>query len=137
MKDLKDEIAGLARKYRLQIIYAFGSRAKEVFGRVTGQTRRSSRSKSDLDIGVKPQRPLTVKEKVEIALFFEDRFDVPRVDVVVIPEAPAQLAYEIVTGELLYAKNENFEAEYQLYIMRRAGDLLPYERLKKEMILGK
>jgi predicted nucleotidyltransferase len=137
MKDLKDEIAGLARKYRLQIIYAFGSRAKEIFGRVTGQTRRSSRSKSDLDIGVKPQRPLTVKEKVEIALFFEDRFDVPRVDVVVIPEAPAQLAYEIVTGELLYAKNENFEAEYQLYIMRRAGDLLPYERLKKEMILGK
>lgn len=137
MKDLKDEIAGLARKYRLQIIYAFGSRAKEVFGRVTGQTRRSSRSKSDLDIGVKPQRPLTVKEKVEIALFFEDRFDVPRVDVVVIPEAPALLAYEIVTGELLYAKNENFEAEYQLYIMRRTGDLLPYERLKKEMILGK
>lgn len=137
MKDLKDELAGLARKYRLQIIYAFGSRAKEVFGRVTGQTRRSSRSKSDLDIGVKPQRPLTVKEKVEIALFFEDRFDVPKVDVVVIPEAPALLAYEIVTGELLYAKNENFEAEYQLYIMRRAGDLLPYERLKKEMILGK
>ncbi len=137
MKDLKDEIAGLARKYRLQIIYAFGSRAKEIFGRVTGQTRRSSRSKSDLDIGVKPQRPLTVKEKVEIAQFFEDRFDVPKVDVVVIPEAPALLAYEIVTGELLYAKNENFEAEYQLYIMRRAGDLLPYERLKKEMILGK
>jgi predicted nucleotidyltransferase len=137
MKDLKDEIAGLARKYRLQIIYAFGSRAKEIFGRVTGQTRRSSRSKSDLDIGVKPQRPLTVKEKVEIALFFEDRFDVPKVDVVVIPEAPALLAYEIVTGELLYAKKENFEAEYQLYIMRRAGDLLPYERLKKEMILGK
>jgi len=137
MKDLKDEIAGLARKYRLQIIYAFGSRAKEVFGRVAGQTRRSSRSKSDLDIGIKPQRPLTVKEKVEIALFFEDRFDVPKVDVVVIPEAPALLAYEIVTGELLYAKNENFEAEYQLYIMRRAGDLWPYDRLKKEMILGK
>lgn len=137
MKDLKDEIAGLARKYRLQIIYAFGSRAKEIYGRVTGQTRRSSRSKSDLDIGVKSQRPLTVKEKVEIALFFEDRFDVPKVDVVVIPEAPSLLAYEIVTGELLYAKNENFEAEYQLYIMRRAGDLLPYERLKKEMILGK
>jgi predicted nucleotidyltransferase len=137
MKDLKDEIAGLARKYRLQIIYAFGSRAKEIYGRVTGQTRRSSRSKSDLDIGVKSQRPLTVKEKVEIALFFEDRFDVPKVDVVVIPEVPSLLAYEIVTGELLYAKNENFEAEYQLYIMRRAGDLLPYERLKKEMILGK
>jgi len=137
MKDFKDEIAGLARKYQLQIIYAFGSRAKEAFGRVAGQTRRSSRSKSDLDIGIKPEGPLTVKEKVEIALFFEDRFDVPKVDVVVIPEAPALLAYEIVTGELLYAKNENFEAEYQLYIMRRAGDLLPYERLKKEMILGK
>lgn len=137
MKDFKDDIAGLARKYQIQIIYAFGSRAKEIFGRVASQKRRSARSKSDLDIGVKPQRPLKVKEKVEIALFFEDLFDVPKVDVVVIPEAPALLAYEIVSGELLYAKDENFEAEYQLYIMRRAGDLMPYESLKKEMILGK
>jgi len=137
MKDLKDEIVGLARKYQLQIIYAFGSRAKEIFGRVEGRRQRSSRLKSDLDIGIKPQRRLTVKEKVEIALFFEDLFDVPKVDVVVIPEAPPLLAYEIVSGELLYAMDENFEAEYQLYIMRRAGDLMPYESLKKEMILGK
>jgi len=137
MKRLKDGIAGLARKYQLQIIYAFGSRAKEIYGRVEGRRQRSSRLKSDLDIGIKPQRRLTVKEKVEIALFFEDLFDVPKVDVVVIPEAPPLLAYEIVSGELLYAMDENFEAEYQLYIMRRAGDLMPYESLKKEMILGK
>jgi predicted nucleotidyltransferase len=137
MKCLKDEIAGLARKYQLQIIYAFGSRAKEIYGRVEGRRQRSSRLKSDLDIGIKPQRRLTVKEKVEIALFFEDLFDVPKVDVVVILDAPALLAYEIVSGELLYAKDENFEAEYLLYIMRRAGDLMPYESLKKEMILGK
>lgn len=137
MKRLKDGIAGLARKYQLQIIYAFGSRAKEIYGRVEGRRQRSSRLKSDLDIGIKPQRRLTVKEKVEIALFFEDLFDVPQVDVVVIPEAPPLLAYEIVSGELLYAMDENFEAEYQLYIMRRAGDLMPYESLKKEMILGK
>jgi hypothetical protein len=29
------------------------------------------------------------------------------------------------------------EAEYQLYIMRLTEDLLPYERMKQEMILGK
>ncbi len=47
------------------------------------------------------------------------------------------LALEIVTGEILYAKDSSLEAEYQLYIMRQAADLLPYERMKEEIIMGK
>ena len=53
-----------------------------------------------------------------------------------IPEASAFLALEIVQGELLYADDETFEAEYQLYIMRRAADLMPHERMKQKTILG-
>ncbi len=93
-------------------------------------------SPSDLDVGIKPSRPLSVEEKVEIALFLEDLFHVPRVDVVVIPEAPVMLGLEIVKGEILYAEDSTFEAEYQLYIMKMAADLLPYERAKISMILG-
>jgi len=33
-------------------------------------------------------------------------------------------------------KDPTHEAEYQLYIMRLAADLLPYERMKQEMIIG-
>jgi len=133
---LKEKIAQMAAKYGLQVIYAFGSRAKESLDAVEGGRKRLSSSPSDLDIGVKAEGPLTVEEKVKISIFFEDLFDLPRVDVVVLPEAPVSLAVEIVSGEILYAADSTYEAEYQLHIMRMAADLLPYERAKQEMILG-
>ena len=109
---------------------------KEALEAVEGGIDRLSSTASDLDIGAKPERHLTVEEKVEIAIFFEDLFDLPRVDVVVLTEAPVLLALDIVTGEILYARDSTYEAEYQLYIMRMAADLLPYEREKQKMILG-
>jgi predicted nucleotidyltransferase len=134
---MKGKIRKIASQYRLQIIYAFGSRAKEVFDMMEGRISHLSSRPSDLDIGVKPEKPLTVEEKVEIAIFFEDLFDLPRVDVVVLPEAPILLAFQIVTGEILYRQDHTFEAEYQLYIMRRAAELIPYERIKQKMIMGR
>ncbi len=135
-KKMKDQVFKIATQYHLKIIYAFGSRAKEALDLIEGRIECLTSTSSDVDIGVKPERPLTVEEKVEVAIFFEDLFNVPRVDVVVIPEAPIFLALEIVTGEVLYRQDATHEAEYQLYIMRRAAKLLPYERLKQEMILG-
>lgn len=134
--NFKEKIKSLVDKYNLQLIYSFGSRAKEVYNLVEGKISQSSVSKSDLDIGIKSEKSLNIQEKVEIAVFFEDLFDVPKVDVVEIPEASAFLALEIVQGELLYADDETFEAEYQLYIMRRAADLMPHERMKQKIILG-
>jgi len=134
--EMEEKITKIASKYRLQIIYAFGSRAKEVLDRLEGRISQLSSTPSDLDIGVKPEKPLTVEEKVEIAIFFEDLFDLQRVDVVVLPEAPILLALQIVTGEILYRQDQTYEAEYQLYIMRRAAELLPFERLKQKMIMG-
>ncbi|MBM4331424.1 MAG: nucleotidyltransferase domain-containing protein [Deltaproteobacteria bacterium] len=133
---MKEKIGQIAAKHGLQIIYAFGSRAEEAKEVVEGRIERLSSTPSDLDIGVKPENPLTVEAKVEIAIFFEDLFHLPRVDVVILPEAPVSLAVEIVQGEILYARNSTHEAEYQLYIMRMAADLLPYERVKQKMILG-
>jgi len=136
MNRIKEQIREIASRYNLQIIYAFGSRAKEAFDLSEGKIERFSSTPSDLDIGVKPERPLTVEEKVKIAILFEDLFDVFRVDLIVVPEVPIFLALEIVTGEILYMEDPTYEAEYQLYIMRQAADLLPYERMKQEMIMG-
>ena len=133
---MKEKIERLAAQYRLQIIYAFGSRGKEAQDLVEGRIDRLSSTPSDLDIGIKPERPLTVEEKVEIAIFFEDLFHLPRVDVVILPEAPVSLAVDIVLGEILYTRDATYEAEYQLYIMRMAADLRPYEQAKQKMILG-
>ena len=136
MIDYKRRIASFARRHGLEIIYAFGSRAKEIHARILGKTPRSVHPHSDLDLGIKPVQPLSVKEKVRIALFFEDLFNISRVDVVILPEAPASLAAEIVSGELLYTENEKNEADCQLYYMRRAADLLPFERERARLILG-
>jgi len=132
----KKEIESLADKYHLQLIYAFGSRAKEISQIIHHNEHQTAKDSSDLDIGIKPEKSLNVQEKVKIAIFFEDLFDVPKVDVVGIPEAPITLALEIVQGELLYASDENFEAEYQLFIMSKAADLMPFERMKQKSIMG-
>jgi hypothetical protein len=136
MTIIGEKVEALAGRYDIQIIYAFGSRAKEALHMLEGRTQEASPGKSDLDIGVKAERPLSVQEKVDIAIAFEDLFAVPRVDVVGLAEAPVFLALEIVQGELLYAKDSTYEAEYQLYVMRGAADLMPYERMKRKMLLG-
>ena len=136
MNKIKGKISEIDSRYGLQIIYVFGSRAKEALDLVEDRNEHFSSTPSDLDIGVKSKRPLTVEEKVKIAILFEDLYDLSRVDLIVIPEAPVSLAFEIVTGETLYMQDATFEAEYQLYIMRMAADLLPYERMKQEMIMG-
>ena len=137
MSTFREKIAKLANRYHLQLIYAFGSRAKEAHDLVCGKKAAPTASSSDLDIGLKPERPLSVEEKVKVAVFFEDLFQVSRVDVVTLPEAPVMLALEIVEGELLYAEDDRYEAEYQLYIMRLAAELAPYERMKMDLILEK
>lgn len=95
-----------------------------------------SPNQSDLDIGIKPLKQLTVEQKVEIAILFEDLFGICRVDLVVIPEVSIFLALEIVTGEILFRCDETFEAEYQLHIMRQAADLMPYQKLKQKLLMG-
>jgi len=136
MKKIKEQIRDIAFQYGLQIIYTFGSRAKEALDLAEGRIERFSSTPSDLDIGVKPEEPLTVEEKIKIGILFEDLFDVPRVDLIVLPEAPVFLALEIVTGEILYTQDSTYEAEYQLYVMRQAADLFPYEEMKRRMIMG-
>ena len=56
---------------------------------VDGHIDRLSSTPSDLDMGRgESRRPLTIEGKVEIAIFFEDFFDLPRVDVIMLPGSP-------------------------------------------------
>ena len=95
-------------------------------------------SASDLDIAVvaAPRSVLTVFDKVRIAQQLEDILDCARVDLVVLPEADPFLAANIVRGERLYTADPHAADEYELYILRRAGDLVPLERERQALILG-
>lgn len=136
MNNKTKRITAFAEKHQIQLIYAFGSRAKEIARLLENSLSPAERSRSDLDIGIKAKSPLNMDAKVDIAVFFEDLFDVPKVDVVALDEAPVFLALEIVEGEILYACDEDFEAEYQLFIMRRAAELVTFDKQVREAILG-
>jgi len=137
MTTYKKAIRECAGRFGLELIYAFGSRSREIFSLIEGRRKAPRRSSSDIDIGLKPAKRLSIEEKADLAAFFEDLFGVHRADIIVIPEAPPSLACEVVQGELLYAKDPKDEAEYQLYIMRRTADLAPYEHAKRELVFGK
>ncbi|MBM4352416.1 MAG: hypothetical protein FJ109_01250 [Deltaproteobacteria bacterium] len=83
-----------------------------------------------------PGRPLSIAEKVDLSTALEDLFSVPRIDLVSLPDADPFLALEIVKGELLHAADETFEAEYQLYIMRRADEFRHYREETLKQTLG-
>jgi predicted nucleotidyltransferase len=119
-------------------LYVFGSRAREVYDWAEQGGARLSPSRSDVDIGARarPDTFWSVKEKVILAQALEDLFDCPRVDLVVLNEADPFLAAEVIRGERLFAADAHEADEYELYVLRRAGDLMPLERERLDMILG-
>jgi uncharacterized protein len=136
--DYLSALAKLAGRYALTAIYAFGSQAGEAADYLQGRLSIILDLDSDLDIGVQvePRRRLSAKERVEIALALEDLFHVRRVDLIVLNEAGPFLALDIIKGELLYCDDFDRQAEEELYVLRRAGDLAYFERERRELILA-
>lgn len=128
----------ISTRYKLGAVYAFGSRATEVAGRVRGETVSSPLHESDVDIGVQPLLGyrLTAQGRVRLSIELEDLLGVGRVDLVVLPEADPFLALDVIRGELLWCADPDAQAEDELYILRRAGDLAPYARERWQLILS-
>lgn len=133
-----EQIADLCARYGVDALYAFGSRAAEVAAFVRSQAVLESASASDVDLGVlpAPDRRLDADDRVGLAIELEDLFGVPRVDLVVLPQASPYLAVDIVSGELLFCADAGREADYELFVLRRAGDLAFFERERRRMILA-
>jgi hypothetical protein len=128
-------LEAICRAFQVHILYAFGSRGREALAWLDGDAGSLPPGPSDLDIGVKPAEPLDVRRKVELAIALEDLFGVNRVDLVVLPEADPFLAVNVIRGERLFADDSYLADEYDLYILRRAADLLPFERERQRRIL--
>lgn len=126
----------IAKRFELADVYVFGSRAAEIAAHGAG-SETAGPAGSDVDIGVRmrPGRRLTAAERVKLIQTLEDTLRVDRVDLVVLEEADPFLALAVVRGELLYTASRIDQAEYELYVLRRAGDLAPLERERRELIL--
>jgi len=135
----KKRIDQLAHDFDLDFIYTFGSNTKEVVKFINGEIAAINISPlSDIDIGVKPSagKILSLKEKVHLSISLEDLLAVNRLDLVVLPEADPFLAANIIRGERIFCRDEYTADEYELYILRRAGDLAPLERERISLIMG-
>jgi uncharacterized protein len=127
----------------LSLMYVFGSRAGEIAGwlleKPTPASAESLTADSDVDIGVRSRDGITLAlvDKVRLSQALEDLFGCARVDLVDLREADPFLAAEIIRGERLFASDPYRADEYDLYVLRRAGDLAPLERERQALILGK
>lgn len=132
-----DALAEICVRWGLEILYAFGSRAVEAKRFLAGELAQLPPGAADLDIGAKP-RPDALRgpqARVQFAAELEDFFGVGRVDLVLLPEADPFLAAAIIRGERLFAADSYLADEYDLYVLRRAGDLAPLERERIALLL--
>jgi predicted nucleotidyltransferase len=126
------------RRHGVDSLYLFGSRAEELQSWLEQETDGTIPSSSDIDVGikVKTDERWPIEKKVSLTIDLENYFGCRKVDLVLLNEADPFLAAEIVRGERVYARNEVEADEYDLYVLRRAGDLAPLEKERMALILG-
>jgi len=132
-----DALASLCARFHVETLYVFGSRAEEVQEWQAGRRETLSPGPADVDVGVKFARGCSpsVYDKVRLAQALEDLWGVSRVDLVSLSELDPFLAANVIRGERLYARDEDAADEYDLYVLRRAGDLAPLERERQMLVL--
>jgi predicted nucleotidyltransferase len=108
---------------RIVALYLFGSRG-----------RGDETPESDVDVGVL----WSVEQPLRETLLLEDLL-VQRlgreVDVVDAGKANAFLALDVIRGQLVHCVDADRADAFELYVMRRAGDLAPFERERRRLAL--
>ena len=135
---IQDKIENLAERYKLLEIYVFGSRAHEIESLLDGKKVETTHDGSDLDVAVRISHPQehNASARVELSSELEDIFEVSRVDLIVLNEADPFLCLEVIKGWLLFVRDPDDQARYELYVMRKAGDLLPFKKERVKAILN-
>jgi len=133
----KQRITDICLRHDIADLYVFGSRSSEITSLLNDKTVSPSLRASDVDIGVLPAKTKTwdPEMRVKLTIELEDLFQVGRVDLVLLPEADPYLALDVIRGELLYTNDPDRQARYELFVLRRAGDLLPFKKGRTRMIL--
>lgn len=124
--EIEHEIRALgAGDPRIVALYLFGSRG-----------RREETPESDVDVGVLFHRHQ--ERALRDVLLLEDTLERRlglKVDMVDAGRASPFLALDIIRGERVYCTDPDGCDEFELYVMRRAGDLAPFERERRRRLL--
>ena len=107
----------------VRAVYLFGSHVKG-----------EARDDSDLDLGVLYR----TRQPFEVTAALAEEFERAlrrRIDLVDVARASAFVALEIVRGERVFCRDDVEADGFELYVLRRAGDLLPFERQRQHMLV--
>ena len=78
-----------------------------------------------------------MRQKSQLTIDLEELFELTKLDLVVINETDPFLAANIIRGERIFCRDKYLADQYELYVLRRAGDLIPLERERLEIIFSK
>jgi len=112
-----------ASELRILALYLFGSRA-----------RHEATAQSDVDVGVLFRQEASLRDVLLLEDALERRLGLP-VDLVDAGRASAFLALDVIRGERVFCADPDRCDEFELYVMRRAGDLAPFERERRRRLL--
>jgi predicted nucleotidyltransferase len=102
------------------------------FGSSSDGTAHAS---SDVDIGVLFRTRVPLDELIRIEIRLDD--SIPQtVDLLDVKRAGPFVALDIIRGERFYCRDETATDEFDLYVLRRAGDLEYFERERRAFYLG-
>ncbi len=135
--DFSDNIESICHRYHIDALYVFGSRAKELANYAHGKGRIADKKNVDVDLGALPAKSchLNVTDRVRMTVDLEELLGVCRVDLVILSDASPFLALDVIAGEQLFSADPDRTSEYELYILRKAGDLAYFERQRRKQIL--
>ena len=108
----------------VRALYVFGSR-------IDG----TERPDSDLDVGILYVSPQPIEKTVRLEEALYQATGEP-VDAIDAARASALLALAVVRGDRVFTRDEVETDLFDLYVLRRAGDLLPFERARCALLLG-
>ena len=129
------KIEQICNKYQIRTFYVFGSRGAELFQAIQDDSIQLAKSPSDLDFGALTHSPFSIESKVNLTLELEALFGLLDIDLFILQETDAFLAANIIRGERIFAEDSYLADEYELFVLRRAGDLAVLERQRMTAIL--
>ncbi len=133
---MKNNIQEIAERYRINLIYLFGSQSDKGRRYLEGEVVELD-SFADLDIAIVFEKPPVDAMKSYGNLFkeFSKIFDPFNIDLVFMHELNALFQYEIIKGIRIYEKDEFYADEFEEGIMKRAEDLYFKKRIFDEEVM--
>lgn len=129
---MRKALADIARRYGLDLVYAFGSQADAIVALVAKGTIPARPIRSDADIGVvfAGGLPPAGRERAvtyaRLHLELSDLLDPFRVDLMFLQENHSVFQAEAIKGHCLYASLREIRERYEEMVLRRAADFRPF-----------